>query len=398
MSEKNDNKVPNVPNLRFIEYNDSWQKYSLKSFTKRVTRKNVGQVSKKPLTISARYGLIDQSEFFDRQIASKDMSGYYLLKNGEFAYNKSYSNDYPLGAVKRLDKYDCGALSTLYICFSLDTTKVNSDYLSHYFETNKWHKGVSDIAGEGARNHGLLNMSVEDYFLTRHYLPSLREQEKISHFLNLITTRIETQSKIIEDFETLRKWIINQQFTRTATNAIGEFIEQTSERNKTNCVDRVLSVSNKYGFINQSEQFEDREVASDNRTNYKIVRRNDFAFNPARINVGSIAKLDTYDIGIVSPMYICFKSNNKNLDVDYLSIFFSSNSFKNALNKRLEGSVRQCLQFDALCDIKLFVPSLDEQISFVSKIKAITEKLIIEKDILSAYKKQKAYLLSNMFI
>ena len=358
----------------------------------------MGQVSRRPLTISAQYGLIDQSEFFDRQIASKDMSGYYLLKKGEFAYNKSYSNDYPWGAVKRLDTYECGALSTLYICFNLDNSIVNSDFISHYFETNKWHKGVSDIAGEGARNHGLLNMSVEDYFLTKHYLPSLIEQEKISYFLNLITARIETQSKIIEDIETLRKWIINQQFTRTATNAIGEFIEQTSERNKINCVDRVLSVSNKYGFINQSEQFEDREVASDNRTNYKIVRRNDFAFNPARINVGSIAKLDTYDIGIVSPMYICFKSNNKNLDVDYLSNFFSSNSFKNALNKRLEGSVRQCLQFDALCDIKLIVPSLDEQIFFVSKIKAITKKLAIEKDILSAYKKQKAYLLSNMFI
>ena len=398
MSEKNDNKVPNVPNLRFNGYSDEWGKYPLKLFAKRVTRKNAGQISKRPLTISAQYGLIDQSEFFDRQIASKDMSGYYLLKNGEFAYNKSYSNDYPLGAVKRLDKYDCGALSTLYICFSLDTTKVNSDYISHYFETTKWHKGVSDIAGEGARNHGLLNMSIEDYFLTKHYLPSVNEQEKISHFLNLISNRIETQSKIIEDIEALRKWIINQQFTRIATNAIGEFIEQTSERNKTNSVNRVLSVSNKYGFINQSEQFEDREVASDDRTNYKIVKRNDFAFNPARINVGSIAKLDTYDIGIVSPMYICFKSKNKNLDADYLSNFFSSNSFKNALNKRLEGSVRQCLQFDALCDIKLFVPSLNEQISFVSKIKAITKKLTIEKDILSAYKKQKAYLLSNMFI
>jgi len=384
--------------LRFKEYNDSWQKYSLKSFTKRVTRKNVGQVSKRPLTISAQYGLIDQSEFFDRQIASKDMSGYYLLKNGEFAYNKSYSNDYPLGAVKRLDKYDCGALSTLYICFSLDTTKVNSDYISHYFETTKWHKGVSDIAGEGARNHGLLNMSVEDYLLTKHYLPSVKEQEKISHFLNLITTRIETQSKIIEDIEALRKWIINQQFASDANCVIGEFIEQTSERNKTNGVNRVLSVSNKYGFINQSEQFEDREVASDDRTNYKIVRKNDFAFNPARINVGSIAKLETYDIGIISPMYICFKCNNKNLDVDYLSNFFLSNSFKNALNKRLEGSVRQCLQFDALCDIKLFVPSLDKQITFVSKIKAITKKLTIEKDILSAHKKQKAYLLSNIFI
>ena len=271
---------------------------------------------------------------------------------------------------------------------------INRDYFIYIFE-----KMIDNFTLKFSNGSAIKNIppfaDLKNYITN---IPSMREQNKIVDMLDKIDERISTQSKIIEDIETLRKWIINQQFARTATNTIGEFIEQTSERNKTKGVERVLSVSNKYGFINQSEQFEDREVASDDRTNYKIVRRNDFAFNPARINVGSIAKLGTYDIGIVSPMYICFKSNNKNLDADYLSNFFSSNSFKNALNKRLEGSVRQCLQFDALCDIKLFVPSLNEQISFVSKIKAITRKLTIEKDILSAYKKQKAYLLSNMFI
>ena len=270
--------------------------------------------------------------------------------------------------------------------------KVNNEFLYYLIATKKRHF-VKYACGST-----FLEISNKEVAKTKIFVPQQRVQEKIATFLSKIDQRIETQSKIIEDIETLRKWIINQQFASDANCAIGAFIEQTSERNKINSVDRVLSVSNKYGFINQSEQFEDREVASDDRTNYKIVRRNDFAFNPARINVGSIAKLDTYDIGIVSPMYICFKSNNKNLDADYLSNFFLSNSFKNALNKRLEGSVRQCLQFDALCDIKLFVPSLDVQISFVSKIKAITKKLTIEKDILTAYKKQKAYLLSNMFI
>ena len=92
------------------------------------------------------------------------MSGYYLLLKGEFAYNKSYSNDYPLGAVKRLDKYPNGALSSLYICFSVDESKINSDFLTHYFETSKWHKGIINIAGEGARNHGLLNISPTDFY------------------------------------------------------------------------------------------------------------------------------------------------------------------------------------------------------------------------------------------
>lgn len=106
----------------------------------------------------------------------------------------------PWGAVKRLDKYEKGCLSSLYFVFR-PTDKVDSDYLTHYFETNKWHKGISDIAGEGARNHGLLNMAVDDYFATKHYLPSLSEQKKIACFLNLITKRIEIQNKIISKYD-----------------------------------------------------------------------------------------------------------------------------------------------------------------------------------------------------
>ena len=124
------------------------------------------------------------------------MSGYYLLYNGDFAYNKSYSNDYAWGAVKRLDKYEKGCLSSLYFVFR-PNDNVDSDYLTHYFESSKWHKGISNIAGEGARNHGLLNMAVDDYFATKHYLPSLPEQKKIARFFNAITKRIEIQNKII---------------------------------------------------------------------------------------------------------------------------------------------------------------------------------------------------------
>ena len=121
---------------------------------------------------------------------------YYLLYNGDFAYNKSYSNDYAWGAVKRLDKYEKGCLSSLYFVFR-PNDNVDSDYLTHYFESSKWHKGISNIAGEGARNHGLLNMSVDDYFATKHCLPSLPEQKKIARFFNAITRRIEIQNKII---------------------------------------------------------------------------------------------------------------------------------------------------------------------------------------------------------
>ena len=157
--------------MRF-DFKDDYTVYRLNEICKRVTRKNKNIESTLPLTISAQYGLVDQITFFNKSVASSNLEGYYLLKNGEFAYNKSYSKDYPWGAIKRLDKYEQGCLSTLYICFDINKT-CNSDYLVHYFESPKWYKQVSDIAGEGARNHGLLNISVDDFFQTKHRFPSL---------------------------------------------------------------------------------------------------------------------------------------------------------------------------------------------------------------------------------
>lgn len=185
-----------------MEYTDELHKFALSDFVTRITRRNKNNESSLPLTISAQYGLVDQITFFNKTVASVDLSGYYLLYNGDFAYNKSYSNDYAWGAVKRLDKYEKGCLSSLYFVFH-PTDKVDSDYLTHYFETNKWHKGISDIAGEGARNHGLLNMSVNDYFATKYYLSTLPEQRKIADFLNLIVKRIEIQNKIIKHRKSL---------------------------------------------------------------------------------------------------------------------------------------------------------------------------------------------------
>ena len=188
--------------MRFAEYTDEWHKFALSDFVTRITRRNKNNESSLPLTISAQYGLVDQITFFNKTVASVDLSGYYLLYNGDFAYNKSYSNDYAWGAVKRLDKYEKGCLSSLYFVFR-PKDSVDSDYLTHYFETKKWHKGISDIAGEGARNHGLLNMAVDDYFATKHFLPAIDEQRKIAAFLNKIEKRIEIQNKIIEHKKSL---------------------------------------------------------------------------------------------------------------------------------------------------------------------------------------------------
>ena len=199
------------PALRFPEYLESWRKSALKEFTSRVTRKNKDNETQRALTIAAQYGLVDQMSFFNKQVASNDMSNYYFLYNGEFAYNKSYSKDYPWGAVKRLDLHEKGALSTLYICFKPENN-VSSDYLAHYFESNKWHQAISEIAGEGARNHGLLNISIDAYFNTMHYIPSYEEQNKIASFLNLLCMRLENEKSTLYTFEKQKLYFFKQMF------------------------------------------------------------------------------------------------------------------------------------------------------------------------------------------
>ena len=198
------------PELRFGGFTDPWEQRKLGDIAHRITRKNEGE-SDLPLTISAQYGLVDQRTFFNNQVASKDMSGYYLLRKGEFAYNKSTSGDSPWGAVKRLEKYEKGCVSTLYICFGLDDADPN--FLVTYYETDRWYKTVQVIAAEGARNHGLLNIAPDDFFDTVLKLPSSREeQERIGAFFSHLDNLITLHQRKLELLRNLKSACLDKMF------------------------------------------------------------------------------------------------------------------------------------------------------------------------------------------
>lgn len=193
-----------TPRIRFKGFTDDWEQRKLSNIAERITRKNEKLESTLPLTISAQYGLIDQNEFFDKRIASKDVSSYYLVRKGEFSYNKSTSSDAPWGAIKRLDRYESGVLSTLYIVFRiLDEDKIDSDYLVTYYDTDLWHKGVQAIAAEGARNHGLLNIAPADFFETTVSVPKdIEEQRKIGAYFKYLDRLITLHQSKAESWKT----------------------------------------------------------------------------------------------------------------------------------------------------------------------------------------------------
>ncbi|WP_276750700.1 restriction endonuclease subunit S [Treponema succinifaciens] len=207
-------ETKNVPQLRFSGFNDDWEVKKLGEVSDRVTRKNENLESTLPLTISAQYGLVDQITFFNNQVASTtNLRNYFLVKNGEFAYNKSYSAGYPWGAIKRLDRYEKGVLSTLYIVFK--PKNINSDYLLSYYDTDKWYKQVSEIAAEGARNHGLLNIAPNDFFQTIFATPmSEIEQQKIGAFLSHVDSLIQANTKKLESLKAVKKSLLQKCFPK----------------------------------------------------------------------------------------------------------------------------------------------------------------------------------------
>lgn len=190
-----------------------WEVMPLKSRFDRLSRKN-SEGNTNVMTISAQYGLINQEEFFKKEIASEDKSNYYLLHKGEFAYNKSYSNGYPFGAIKRLSLYDKGVVSPLYICFSANKDNHCPEFYQQYFEAGKLNSEIQAIAQEGARNHGLLNISVEDFFYTKIIVPPLEEQKKIADILSAQDRIIELCERKLEQLKRMKKYYLQNMFPK----------------------------------------------------------------------------------------------------------------------------------------------------------------------------------------
>lgn len=382
---KSDKTTPNVPTLRFAEFTDEWGKYELSHFVTRITRRNKNNESSLPLTISAQYGLVDQISFFNKTVASVDLSGYYLLYNGDFAYNKSYSNDYAWGAVKRLDKYEKGCLSSLYFVFR-PNDNIDSDYLTHYFESSKWHKGISNIAGEGARNHGLLNMAVDDYFATKHYLPSLPEQRKIARVFNAITRRIEIQNKIIEDLKVLKKEL--------NYSLIGRIINGKSSNCK---IEDVIDYEQPTNYIVKSDKY------IENGETPVLTANKAFLLGYTIENEGVYNKSD------------CIILDDFTLDFKYVNFPFKiKSSAIKILTAKKDIELRYFYEYllflgltshehkrhyiSEIAPLPLYLPSIDEQRSALSALNSISEKIKVEENYIIALKAQKCFFLRAMFI
>ena len=395
---KEQNKL-NVPHLRFPEFHGEWEEHGLseyldfknglnpdsKRFGKGIKFISVMDILNNPVIT---YDCIRASvQATDAEISS------FSVENGDILFQRSSET---LEDVGRANVYIDDKVAVFGGFVIRGKKKANYDPLFfRYLLSSPYARKRIIPMGAGAQH---FNIGQEGLSKVSLNFPSIEEQTKIASLLHLLDERIATQSKLIEDLKKLKSAIIEMEYSHMTKNIspIGDFIEQTSKRNKDKAIHNVLSVSNRQGFIQQSEQFENRNVASDDTSNYKIVEKDDFAFNPARINVGSIARLTLFERGIVSPMYICFHTGDSLLP-EYLDYYFESKQFFTEIQKRLEGSVRQCLSFEGLCNIPLCVPAIEGQQQIAKRLSAIAQEIMLETDFLELLQKQKKFLLYQMF-
>lgn len=398
--DNKEKEVLNVPHLRFPEFSGEWYSYPLTDFMSfkngmNPDAKRFGHGTK---FISVMDILNNQFIRYDNIRASVEVIAgdieTYGVNYGDILFQRSSETLEDVGQANvYLDSKP--AVFGGFVIRGKSKGNYHPMFFRYLLASPTARKRII-VKGAGAQHFNIGQDGLSKVYLD---IPSIQEQEKIAKLLECIDDRIATQNKIIEDLNKLKSAIIEMEYThKTKGNThIGDFIEQTSKRNKDSAIQNVLSVSNSQGFIQQCEQFENRSVASDDISNYKIVERNCFAFNPARINVGSIARLTTFNRGIVSPMYICFRTKD-NLFPEYLDYYFESKQFFTEIQKRLEGSVRQCLSYEGLCNIPLCIPTVEVQQQTGKRLSTLVQEIKLEIGFLELLQKQKKFLLHQMFI
>ena len=396
------NGLEKYPKLRFPGFDEPWEINKLSDFTERITRKNNKNQTDLPLTISSKDGLVDQISYFNKTVASKNMSGYYLLFNGEFAYNKSYSIGYNFGSIKRLDRYPTGALSTLYICFALK--KYDSDFIKAYFDSLKWYREIYMISAEGARNHGLLNVPTDKFFETKHYLPqNPNEQRKIADFIIALERRIDAQQLLVDSLK---------KYKRGATKAIfSQELRLDKNASKwTKCkFGNVISLQSGQDF--PPSDYNDAKIGIPYMIGASCIvngrtiasRWTDmprcFAYKGDTLLVckgsgsGTIAMLAQDKVHIARQFMALQAGKSLTKEFCFYLALYLSDRMKRSATGLIEGIDR-----NTVLNQDIFLPTISEQKLIVAFLSKLENNLTIQDDILNALLRLRTALMQQLFI
>jgi type I restriction enzyme S subunit len=393
---------------------EDWEVVKLKDIAERVTRKNSINCTN-VLTISAQYGLINQEKFFNKSVASKDLSRYILLNKGEFAYNKSYSNGYPMGAIKKLNLYEKGVLSSLYIYFKLKNVSI--DFYEHYFEAGLLNKEISNIAQEGARNHGLLNIGIEEFFsdiFLKH--PPLKEQEKIAEILTTWDEAITKQTELIEAKELQKKGLMQKllsgevrfsgfsdEWEEVRLGEIGSSFNGLSGKTGEDFgIGEAKYITYKNIFDNSKiklDIFENVQISDDEKQN--LVKFGDIFFTvssetPEEVGMSSVL-LDNVANTYLNSFCFGYRLNSfDTLDPYFSRFYFRSFQMRDKISRLAQGSTRFNLSKNGIMKLKIKLPPLPEQQKIAEVLSLSDDEIKLLKNKLDELKLQKKALMQKL--
>ena len=376
----------------------------MSDFAERVTRKNSNNETGLPLTISSKDGLVDQISYFNKTVASKDMSGYYLLRNGEYAYNKSYSVGYDFGSIKRLDRYPMGELSTLYICFALK--KHDTDFIKVYFDSLKWYKEIYMISAEGARNHGLLNVPTDEFFATKHYLPeNTAEQRKVADFLIALDRRIDAQQSLVVNLKKYKRGLLNQIFSAISKGSqrrkLRELVHVSG--GKTPSMSNSLYWNGDIVWISSKDMKSSRISGSELKiTNLALNEMT--LYHPGTLLLVARSGILKHSL----PLAILEVDATINQDIKALQVhgcnafylYYAILSQEDNIIRTLvkTGTTVQSLMMDSFLNIEIPTPDIDQQQSIIDKLAKLEKYVDVQEKELSLLSQMRNGLLQQLFI
>ena len=398
------NGLEKRPKIRFPGFDEPWRAEKLSDFAERITRKNSNNETDLPLTISSKDGLVDQISYFNKTVASKDMSGYYLLRNGESAYTKSYSVGYDFGSIKRLDRYPMGALSTLYICFALK--KHNTDFIKVYFDSLKWYKEIYMISAEGARNHGLLNVPTDEFFATKHYLPeNTAEQRKIADFLIALERRIDAQQSLVDNLKKYKRGLFNQIFSAISKSSqcrkLRELVRVSG--GKTPSMSNSLYWNGDIVWISSKDMKSSRISGSELKiTNLALNEMT--LYHPGTLLLVARSGILKHSL----PLAILEVDATINQDIKALQVhgcnafylYYAILSQEDTIIRTLvkTGTTVQSLMMDSFLNIEIPTPDIDQQQRIIDKLAKLEKYVEVQEKELSLLSQMRNGLLQQLFI
>lgn len=396
------NKNPNVPNLRFSDYNDSLKNICLSEllsfqnginadsnkYGRGIKYISVGDIINNDyITYDCIKGKVD--------ISQKELNNY-LVENGDILFQRSSETFEDIGnANVYLDEQPCTFGG--FVIRGRKIGEYDPKYLNYLLKSPNARKQVIRL-GAGAQHYNISQESLNKIILS---FPSAKEQEKISRFLTKIEEQIQLQNKIINKYESLIKSIEEEILWKGSDSRyvpIKEFLVERNEKSAIQDQYPVLSSTVK-GLFLQSDYFQ-REIASSNNIGYKITKLNDIIISPQNLWMGNITYNDKFENGIISPSYHIYEIKD-GYNKQYIATILKSHKafycYKN-ISEQGASVVRRNLNMDAFLNIMFPIPTKEKQDEAGVIIQQLHLKLDIEKQYLNSLLSQKTYLLNNMFI